>query len=320
MKPKLSVIVPVYNQGEYLRPSVESVLRQSFADLELILVDDGSTDGSGGVCDEYAIRDARVRVIHKPNGGVSSARNAGLDAACGDFVAFLDGDDWLEPTLYEDAMAALATSGADAFMFCHSVDYPSGRSEKRAAQPDRAGLLTREEAVGLVYGGDPFLVTKIFSVALLKNLRLNTDIHRGEDSMFAILALHKAKSVYRVLTPYYHYVQSENSAARGGVNARQLTGADALKWMFDFADREYPTLHGSALIGYLNILIELCYDMHVCKYRDEDFVKRAVMECRSYGKEALHTSKSRKFKLKLRLFRFSPAVFCAVIGMYRRGE
>ena len=89
----LSVIVPVYNIKDYIKASAESVLNQGFKNLELILVDDGSTDASGDICDELALADDRVKVIHKPNGGLSDARNAGIHAATGEYISFLDGDD-----------------------------------------------------------------------------------------------------------------------------------------------------------------------------------------------------------------------------------
>ncbi len=96
----ISVIVPVYNVASYLRRCVDSILGQTYENLEIILVDDGATDNSGAICDAYAAKDFRVQVIHKPNGGLSSARNAGIDAARGEYLAFVDSDDWLEPETY----------------------------------------------------------------------------------------------------------------------------------------------------------------------------------------------------------------------------
>src|SRR5690606_27273688 len=95
MMPKVSVIIPVYNAEKYLRECIDSVLAQTFDDFELLLINDGSTDGSGKICDEYAQKDARVKVFHKENGGVSSARNLGLDNAKGEWITFIDSDDWI---------------------------------------------------------------------------------------------------------------------------------------------------------------------------------------------------------------------------------
>lgn len=103
----ISVIVPIYKVEQYLRQCVDSILNQTHSALEVILVDDGSPDGSGKICDEYAARDSRVRVIHKKNGGLSDARNAGIDIARGDYIAFVDSDDWLEPDTYESMLAAM---------------------------------------------------------------------------------------------------------------------------------------------------------------------------------------------------------------------
>ena len=112
MKPKISVIVPVYNTEKYLQRCIDSILLQSFTDFELLLIDDGSTDSSGTICDKYAEQDSRIRVFHKANGGASSARNIGLDNAIGEWVCFVDSDD----SLTRDAVEILCTNcnnGAD---------------------------------------------------------------------------------------------------------------------------------------------------------------------------------------------------------------
>ena len=114
--PQLSVIVPAYNARETLKRCLDSILGQSFRDLELIVVDDGSTDETPRICDEYAAADERVRVLHQPNGGVSRARNAGIDAARGERLAFVDADDHLLPEAYETMLRALEATGAETVL------------------------------------------------------------------------------------------------------------------------------------------------------------------------------------------------------------
>ena len=97
MKPMVSIIVPVYNTEQYLRRCIDSIVNQEYTDFELLLIDDGSKDSSGVICDEYAEKDARVRVIHKENSGVSDSRNCALDHAKGKYIQFLDSDDWITP-------------------------------------------------------------------------------------------------------------------------------------------------------------------------------------------------------------------------------
>lgn len=113
MNPCSTVIVPVYNVRDYLPQCIESVLHQTMGDLELLLIDDGSSDGSGDICDKYAQDDPRVRCIHKENGGVSSARNLGLDQATGEYVSFLDSDDYLDPDMLEYMFGLIKETGAD---------------------------------------------------------------------------------------------------------------------------------------------------------------------------------------------------------------
>ncbi len=124
----ISVIIPVYNVEAYLRECVDSVLGQTYQNFEIILVDDGSKDGSPAICDEYANRDGRIRCIHKQNGGASTARNVGLDAAIGQFVFFLDSDDWLEPETLERLYRAIEEDEID-FSFCEAaaVDEKTGQ-------------------------------------------------------------------------------------------------------------------------------------------------------------------------------------------------
>jgi glycosyltransferase involved in cell wall biosynthesis len=109
----ISVIVPIYKVESYLRQCVESILRQSYSDLEIILIDDGSPDKCGEICDEYAQKDARIRVYHTENKGISAARNVGLDVATGDFIGFVDSDDWIEPNMYEVLLYAIIQNNAD---------------------------------------------------------------------------------------------------------------------------------------------------------------------------------------------------------------
>lgn len=113
MEPKLSVVVPVYNVEKYIGEMIESLQNQTLRDLEIILVDDGSPDCSGVICDEYAAKDDRIKVIHKPNGGVGAARNDGMDAATGEWIVFCDSDDWVEPDAFEKLVAAGEENGAD---------------------------------------------------------------------------------------------------------------------------------------------------------------------------------------------------------------
>ena len=126
MAPLISIVTPVYKTEPWLRRCVDSILAQTLSDLELILVDDGSPDGSGAICDGYAAKDGRVRVIHKENGGVMSAVKAGILAAAGQYVGFVDSDDWVDPAYYEDLYCVIRDTGADVAVAEHVTHTPAG--------------------------------------------------------------------------------------------------------------------------------------------------------------------------------------------------
>lgn len=142
---KISVVIPIYKVEPYLRQCLDSILGQTLRDLEVIAVDDGSPDGCGAICEEYAARDSRVRVIHKPNGGLVSAWTAGAAASTAPYIGFVDGDDWLDPSFYQDLYDALTASGADVVV--------GERSEDREGYPPvpshRAATVTYEGPEGI---------------------------------------------------------------------------------------------------------------------------------------------------------------------------
>ena len=135
MEHLVSIIVPVYNTGEYLAPCIESLTSQTYSNLEIILVDDGSTDGSGAVCDEFARRDDRVKVIHQKNAGVSAARNAGLDAASGAYLTFVDADDGLVPEAVETALRYLRENNADVVTYGWQKIFSDDGHTEECAEP-----------------------------------------------------------------------------------------------------------------------------------------------------------------------------------------
>lgn len=132
----ISVIMPVYNVASYLPQCIESVLNQDYEKLEVILIDDGSRDASGAICDAYAAKDSRVRVIHQKNGGAAAAKNAGLRVATGEYLSFVDSDDFLEPNVYGYMLELLRSSGADAAQFAFRDVYQN-RTEDQVTNPGR---------------------------------------------------------------------------------------------------------------------------------------------------------------------------------------
>lgn len=237
----ISVIIPVYNVEQYLPQCVESILAQTYQRLEIILVDDGSTDGSGRVCDELAQRDGRIRVIHKPNGGLSDARNAGTEACNGEFVFYLDSDDYLE----QDAIMALACiqSESQANVVIGNYSYTYADHED-IAQPDTGTIqkFTRKEAISLLMQGK--LQTFAWGKLIRADIAKRHPFPVGklfEDHFWTHLVFQDCETVVYSSKPMVHYRQRGNSISYT-FNLKRLDIIEGWRERIVFLQQEYPDM------------------------------------------------------------------------------
>lgn len=210
--PLVSVIVPVYNVQAYLNKCVDSIIDQTYRALEIILVDDGSLDKSGTICDDYALKDSRIKVIHKKNGGLSDARNVGIDIAKGDFIAFVDSDDWLDINMYEVMINHALQQNADIVICGHNVVELDG-SIKVKNKINKSVLYNYVEAVELILNDkiiNSFAWDKIYKKELFKEIRYPKG-RVFEDIATTYKLFHVAQSVYYINQSFYYYVRRENS-------------------------------------------------------------------------------------------------------------
>ena len=223
MRPMVSIIVPIYNAEQYLRRCVDSILNQEYTDYELLLVNDGSTDASGDICEEYGDRDPRVIVIQKENTGVSDSRNRALDRARGKYLQFLDSDDWITPDATRLFVRAAEEYGCDMVI----SDFYRVVGERLSTKGDieEEGVLTREEfAAHMMENPADFyygvLWNKLYRRDIVEehNLRMDTDINWCEDFMFNLEYIRYAKVFYALHAPIYYYVKRKGSLASQGIN------------------------------------------------------------------------------------------------------
>lgn len=168
---KISVIVPVYNVMAYLTRCVDSIRKQTYRNLEILLVDDGSTDNSGALCEKFALEDKRIRVFHKENGGSSSARNLGIEKATGDFIGFVDSDDYIEPEMYERLLAMLLEENLLVAQCSRDeIDEQENRMPDVCTPPEAQVLVESEDFLRelLMHRGDCSFCTKLVEASLLK--------------------------------------------------------------------------------------------------------------------------------------------------------
>ena len=212
--PKVSVIVPVYNAKDYLRRCVDSILAQSFVDFELLLVNDGSTDTSGEICDHYSNTDSRIRVFHKDNGGVSSARNVGLNHAIGDWIAFVDSDDWVSIEYLERLCEH--TGNADliiSYAKCYSQygEVKQKKYQERYIYSSDIGVLFLEH--DLNWQTSPW--AKLFKKDIIDKLRFVEGMHIGEDMVFLYSYITRCKRCFVSPVENYNYdMGRENTLTR----------------------------------------------------------------------------------------------------------
>ena len=223
MRPMVSIIVPIYNAEQYLRRCVDSILNQEYTDYELLLVNDGSTDASGDICEEYGDQDPRVIVIQKENTGVSDSRNRALDRARGKYLQFLDSDDWITPDATRLFVRAAEEYGCDMVI----SDFYRVVGERLSPKGDieEEGVLTREEfAAHMMENPADFyygvLWNKLYRRDIVEehNLRMDTDINWCEDFMFNLEYIRYAKVFYALHAPIYYYVKRKGSLASQGIN------------------------------------------------------------------------------------------------------
>ena len=223
MRPMVSIIVPIYNAEQYLRRCVDSILNQEYTDFELLLVNDGSTDASGDICEEYGDQDPRVIVIQKENTGVSDSRNRALDRARGKYLQFLDSDDWITPDATRLFVRAAEEYGCDMVI----SDFYRVVGERLSTKGDieEEGVLTREEfAAHMMENPADFyygvLWNKLYRRDIVEehNLRMDTDINWCEDFMFNLEYIRYAKVFYALHAPIYYYVKRKGSLASQGIN------------------------------------------------------------------------------------------------------
>ena len=244
----LSVIVPVYRVEAYLPRCIDSILAQQVPDMEVLLVDDGSPDGCGAICDEYASRDSRVQVIHQENGGLSSARNAGLDAARGEFVTFVDSDDYLAPGAYEAMLALAREQGAQ--LVCggrYDVDEDTGEITPGLC-PEKTELLTGRELVGRIFlwdGCDSSACDKLYRRELFDGIRYPVG-RVCEDVPVTYRVVLRAEKVLAWNGRFYHYCHRSGSISQSDFSPKSLHFSQNTQGIYRDIQENWPELEPQA--------------------------------------------------------------------------
>lgn len=311
----ISVIVPVYNMEKYLPACLDSILGQSFQELEVIIVDDGSKDGSPLICDQYAGMDSRVQVIHKENGGQGSARNRALDIAKGEYIGFIDSDDWIAPDMYESLLETARQYQAD-ITICETVAvYEDGRKEVHRRHN---GLLQMDRKTAMLHSLDDTAIcshspcNKLYRRELFEGLRFLED-RLLEDSALMYRLIDRAHTVVYTDRVGYYIRCDSGSVSRRGYNARRCDTILTFEEMEEFLrnSSEYRNLTHYATDSKLGAVFYNAGELAASSLQDKKLVqKRLGAKSAQYRKE--HAAKSVKQKALLWMIQYMPGLYGAI--------
>ena len=315
----ISVIVPVYKTQQYLDRCVSSIRNQTYENLEIILVDDGSPDRSGEMCDALALEDSRIRVVHKENGGLASARNAGIDAMTGEYAAFVDSDDDIAPemirSLYDlcvQHQAQVACCGIERINDQGHVNYFNEKTGDFL-------LLDREGAMAELlenYRVTNSVCDKLIHKSVFDGLRL-TEGYIYEDFDVMYRCLHRADRVVYTGAPYYRYYLSQGSILRSTFNAKQFDLVRAARKRLAFFEQEYPQMLDTVRVKFLEMGLEILYQSRntpSCSQLRQEL----EADLRKMLKEYPNLPMGKSMKIKVLFFKMGTAAFVLFFDAYHR--
>ena len=318
----VSVIVPVYNTEKYLHRCIDSILNQNLTDMEVILVDDGSTDSSGEICDEYEKKDCRVKVIHQSNKGVSEARNAGLSMACGKYIAFVDSDDYLpnKADIYSSAVSALEQNDVDIMAWLWQFQDDNGRmviDSKNVPEFFQGKMTTHEFAKGLYYGSYAnglvvCVCNKLYKKGFIENQMFSGRITEDDDWMMRILI--NNGNVFCQNDFWYVYAQNNSSLTHSKFSESNYHFLDVIKNRSRlFEDDDFIRNHSIKL--YLDLYIEYWYkakESGIEPYNDLSTYKGYLSQLSKTGYISF------KDKIRYTLFKMSPKLYEFLVTKLRK--
>ena len=269
MKPVVSVIIPIYNIEQYVTKCVESVLNQSVSGMQIILVDDGSTDASGKICDSFAESNSEIVTIHKKNGGLSSARNAGLDSATGEYISFIDGDDQIESTMLEKMIDAINTYNSDMAV-CGYKDYDlNGRCVEHCRASD-VKALNQEDSLMYFFTMQisQSVCDKVFKRELFDDLRFMENTISEDIEVLPRLLL-KCEKIIIVPYSFYHYIHRRNSITTTEISKQGFSVLNRTRFNVELIHKVCPHVEKAAYAFDFEYEFSIMFQIYDAGFQNE---------------------------------------------------
>ncbi len=271
-QPLISVVVPVYNVEKYIHKCVDSIINQTYKNLEIILVDDGSPDNCPKICDEFAKNDKRIKVIHKQNGGLSDARNVGIEVAKGKYITFIDSDDYIETNYVELLYNTINDDKSDISIGSHKVIYDSGKIIDKSTS-ERTILNPKEVLKRILYddGIDLSAWGKLYKLNLFKDIKYPVG-RLFEDSATTYLLIDKANKISINSCVIYNYIIRNNSITNSSFNLKKLDLITSTREMNDYILNKYPKLGKACKRRLMWAYLSTFSQLAMCdkRYREEE--------------------------------------------------
>ncbi|MDT6641236.1 glycosyltransferase, partial [Enterococcus faecium] len=278
---RISIIVPVYNVEKYLKKCVDSILGQTFTDFELLLIDDGSTDNSGSICDELAKTDNRIKVIHKENGGLSDARNIGIEVAKGDFIGFIDSDDYIDEDMYAFLYNNILKYDAELSM-CGIYDVHKNKEIKKLTPFSQ--LVTKSEAIELVLDGKLVVanaVSKLYKKELFENVRYPKG-KIAEDAAVILKIINQCNKIHVDTSQKYYYYHRGDSITSKKFTKKDFDIIDVWneneKWIIKNYPQMYDKVHTRVCWAYFVVLDKLVLTEEKGLYQEKKQVREYLID------------------------------------------
>ncbi len=324
--PLISIIVPVYQVEKYLEKCINSIIAQTYKNLEIILVDDGSTDNCPAICDRFQSVDTRIKVIHQANGGLSHARNVGMEMATGDFIGFVDSDDWIEPNMYEVLMSALQDTGADIAVCGRQMETSDSKPVSIDATSCKRKLYSTEEALRTMIKGGGIIRNTVWNKLYKRTVLSNISFPAGkiyEDLLWTPLVIGNAKLIVCMDSPLYHYLNRTDSLSHNEnlVIKRGLDKVEMFHQRFVFIQDHFPDLKKLAIQKFQNSccneFIRISLNQH--HFDENGEIRRELHHqfCQS-GSFSIFDYDNFCTTCARILFRFSPKLFLKTYIIYQK--
>ncbi len=314
---KISVIVPIYKVEKYLYRCVDSILAQTYRDLEVILVDDGSPDRCPEICDAYARKDNRVKVIHKPNGGLSDARNAGLAIAAGEWLAFVDSDDWIEQDMYEILLRNAQQYGAEISVGGVNDEYQEegkvtvfkstfdGEESVECLSPVQA---MRKHLTGSWAAWDKIYKRSVFEGISFPVGEIN------EDEPIMLKLLDRCTNVVYTNRVFYHYIHRPESITTSSFSPKKLIWIKHCRDNLDWVRAHHPEVEKEAMHRLVGSMLWAMREMALSNNDFPDEVRKIKADIKHYYNEHKMVVASKQERIRLFAVRYLP------FGLYRKME